>query len=119
MGRPFWGWVSWFVFLFVLDFIIPFKILKDIPTLIAMVWSNIAGLRSVAWTDALQALIMLVTSIWVLYLVVDKGFGNFNAFFEQMEKQIPQLLAGAGLFKFNIFFGLALPWLFSPFPIPR
>ena len=90
-----------------------------LATLIAIVWSNIAGLRSVAWTDALQALIMLVTSIWVLYLVVNKGFGNFNAFFQQMEKQIPDLLAGAGLFKFNVFFGLALPWLFFPLSNPQ
>lgn len=90
-----------------------------LATLIAIVWSNIAGLRSVAWTDALQALIMLVTSIWVLYLVVNKGFGDFNAFFEQMENQIPHLLAGAGLFKFNVFFGLALPWLFFPLSNPQ
>jgi hypothetical protein len=42
--------------------------------------------------------------------VVNKGFGGFNAFFQQMEREIPHLLAGAGLFKFNVFFGLALPW---------
>ncbi|MGD8521049.1 MAG: sodium:solute symporter family protein [Desulfobacterales bacterium] len=90
-----------------------------LATLIAIVWSNIAGLRSVAWTDALQALIMLITSIWVLYLVVHKGFGDFNAFFQKMEKEIPHLLAGAGLFKFNVFFGLALPWLFFPLSNPQ
>ncbi|MBW2480461.1 MAG: sodium:solute symporter family protein [Deltaproteobacteria bacterium] len=90
-----------------------------LATSIAIVWSNIAGLRSVAWTDALQALTMLITSIWVLFLVVDKGFGGFNAFFEQMEQQTPRLLAGAGLFKFNVFFGLALPWLFFPLSNPQ
>jgi SSS family solute:Na+ symporter len=90
-----------------------------LATLIAIVWSNIAGLRSVAWTDALQALIMLTTSVWILYLVVNKGFGGFNAFFHQMEKQIPDLLAGAGLFKFNVFFGLALPWLFFSLSNPQ
>jgi SSS family solute:Na+ symporter len=90
-----------------------------LATSIAIVWSNIAGLRSVAWTDALQALIMLITSIWVLFLVVDKGFGGFNAFFQQMEQQTPRLLAGAGLFKFNVFFGLALPWLFFPLSNPQ
>ena len=35
MGRSFWGWVTWFVFLLVLDFIIPFKILRDFPTMMA------------------------------------------------------------------------------------
>jgi hypothetical protein len=33
MGRFFWHWVSWFVFLFLLDFIIPFKFLNDVPKL--------------------------------------------------------------------------------------
>jgi hypothetical protein len=35
MSKAFWRWVSWFAFLFLLDFNIPFKILKDIPTLTA------------------------------------------------------------------------------------
>jgi len=87
--------------------------------LIAIVWSYIAGLRSVAWTDALQATIMLITSVWVLCLVVNKGFGGFSAFFQQMEQEVPYLLAGAGLFKFNVYFGLALPWLFFPLSNPQ
>jgi hypothetical protein len=33
MGKSFWAWVSWFVFLFLLDFIIPFEFLKDTPKL--------------------------------------------------------------------------------------
>jgi SSS family solute:Na+ symporter len=90
-----------------------------LATLIAVIWSYIAGLRSVAWTDALQAMIMLITSIAVLYIVINKGFGDFKSLFQQMEKEIPNLLAGAGLFKFNIFFGLALPWLFFPLSNPQ
>ncbi len=48
-----------------------------IATVVAVIWSNIAGLRSVAWTDALQAAIMLVTSIVTLWVVVFRGFGGF------------------------------------------
>jgi len=29
--KVFWGWVAWFLFLFVLDFTIPFLGLKDVP----------------------------------------------------------------------------------------
>ena len=90
-----------------------------IATVVAVIWSNIAGLRSVAWTDALQAAIMLVTSIVTLWVVVYRGFGGFNDFFIQMNREIPQLLAGPGLFKFNLFFGLALPWLFFPLTNPQ
>jgi drug/metabolite transporter (DMT)-like permease len=33
MGKTFWFWVVWFLFLFCLDFFIPFFMLKDIPKL--------------------------------------------------------------------------------------
>jgi SSS family solute:Na+ symporter len=90
-----------------------------IATALAVIWSNIAGLRSVAWTDALQASIMLATSIVTLWVVVYRGFGGFDKFFIHMNREIPHLLAGPGLFKFNVFFGLALPWLFFPLTNPQ
>lgn len=31
MGKAFWGWVCWFIFLFILDFTVPFHMLKDVP----------------------------------------------------------------------------------------
>lgn len=33
MGSSFWGWVCWFLFLFILDFFIPFYVLQDFPML--------------------------------------------------------------------------------------
>jgi drug/metabolite transporter (DMT)-like permease len=33
MGKTFWFWVGWFLFLFCLDFFIPFYLLKNIPKL--------------------------------------------------------------------------------------
>ncbi len=90
-----------------------------VATLLAIIWSNIAGLRSVAWTDALQAIVMLLTSILVLWLVVERGFNGFRPFFARMNNELPQLLAGAGLFKFNVFFGLTLPWLFFSLSNPQ
>jgi len=33
MGKSFWGWTGWFGFLFLLDFIIPFKFFNDVPKL--------------------------------------------------------------------------------------
>jgi len=87
--------------------------------LVALVWSNIAGLRSVAWTDALQAVIMLLASLAALGFLAYRGFGGFGNFFLKMDEEIPQLLAGPGLFKFNVFFGLALPWLFFSVSNPQ
>ena len=90
-----------------------------IATVLAIVWSNIAGLRSVAWTDAFQATIMLVTSVVTLCIMVYKGFGGFGNFFEQMNQEIPQLIAGPGLFKFNVFLGLSIPWIFFSLSNPQ
>lgn len=30
MKRAFWAWLSWFVFLFIVDFVIPFRFLSDV-----------------------------------------------------------------------------------------
>ncbi len=98
---------------------ISFMAAMIIATLLAMVWSNIAGMRSVAWTDAFQALIMIVTSVLTLWVVVQRCFGGFAQFFERINSEIPQLLAGPGLFGFNVFLGLSLPWLFFSLSNPQ
>jgi SSS family solute:Na+ symporter len=90
-----------------------------IATVLALVWSNLAGMRSVAWTDALQAFIMLAASIAAVWVLAGRGFGGWGHFFHRMNRDIPELLTGAGLFKFNVFFGLALPWIFFSLSNPQ
>jgi len=85
-----------------------------IAVLCAIAWSNIAGMRSVAWTDAFQALIMIVTSAVVLGVVV-AALGGFGSFFSKLESASPGLLTvptAKGAWNINMFIGLALPWLF-------
>ena len=80
----------------------------------AIAWSNIAGMRSVAWTDAFQALIMIATSAVVLGVVV-AALGGFGSFFGKLESASPGLLTvptAKGAWNINMFIGLALPWLF-------
>ncbi len=94
---------------------IPLIVGMIIAIILAIAWSNIAGLRSVAWTDAFQALIMVCTSLAVLLVVVRAGFGGFGNFFARMNSDIPDLLTvptGKGLWNVNMFIGLALPWFF-------
>lgn len=86
-----------------------------IAVILAVAWANIAGLRSVAWTDAMQALIMIVTSVLVLLFVVFLGFGGFGSFFQRMESDIPGLLSvpsETGMFSFKMYLGLCVPWVF-------
>jgi SSS family solute:Na+ symporter len=85
-----------------------------IAVVCAIAWSNIAGMRSVAWTDAFQALIMIATSAAILGVVV-AALGGFGSFFGKLEAASPGLLTvptAKGAFSINMFIGLALPWLF-------
>jgi SSS family solute:Na+ symporter len=85
-----------------------------IAVLCTIAWSNIAGMRSVAWTDTFQALVMIITSAVVLGVVV-VALGGFGSFFSRLESATPGLLTvptAKGAFSLNMFIGLALPWLF-------
>jgi SSS family solute:Na+ symporter len=85
-----------------------------IAVVCAIAWSNIAGLRSVAWTDAFQALLMIVVSAAVLGVVIN-ALGGFGAFFDKLESSVPGLLTvptAGGSWDLNMFIGLSLPWLF-------
>ncbi|MCK5552447.1 MAG: sodium:solute symporter family protein, partial [Deltaproteobacteria bacterium] len=86
---------------------IPFWVGLILATLLAIVWAWIAGLRSVAWTDSLQALIMLVTSVLVLLFVIYRYFGGFGGFFIKLETDYPQWLTvpGPGLFNLKAYIG--------------
>jgi SSS family solute:Na+ symporter len=98
---------------------IPLLAAMIIATGLALVWANIAGMRSIAWTDALQALVMLVASMAAVWYLADRGLGGWGNFFHRMNRDIPELLTGPGLFKFNVFFGLALPWIFFSLSNPQ
>lgn len=93
---------------------LPFWVGLILATLLAIVWAWIAGLRSVAWTDSLQALIMLVTSVLVLLFVIYRYFGGFGGFFVTLERDYPQWLTvpGPGFFSLKAYIGLTLPWFF-------
>jgi len=85
-----------------------------IAVVCAIAWSSIAGLRSVAWTDAFQALLMIGVSAAVLGVVIN-ALGGFGAFFSKLESAVPGLLTvptAKGSWNLNMFIGLALPWLF-------
>jgi len=85
-----------------------------VAVLCAIAWSSIAGLRSVAWTDAFQALVMIIVSAVVLGVVITH-LGGFGAFFGKLEAAVPGLLTvptSGGSWNINMFIGLSLPWFF-------
>lgn len=99
---------------------IPFTAAILIGGVFTLIWTLVAGLRSVLWTDVLQVTIMLVTSLVALGFVV-AALGGVGEFIATMETEHSEWLAvpGPGLFDFLTFVGLTLPWLFFSISNPQ
>lgn len=99
---------------------IPFTTGVIIATILAIVFSFIAGIRSVMWTDSLQAVVMIIASTVVVLLIVH-GLGGFGHFFNTLATDHPKSLQvpGNGYFSFLTFLGLTLPWFFFSLSNPQ
>ncbi len=87
---------------------------------LAIFWTLVAGLRSVAWTDAVQAAVMLVSALLAVGFVVSfiGGWAEFGA--QIMERNAAWLdVPGPGLWSLPTFVALALPWFFFPLSNPQ
>src|SRR5699024_6240380 len=75
-----------------------------LAVILALAFSIVAGLKSVAWTDALQAIVMVIGATAAAGFVVYElgGLGNF---FARLHEQHPGSLSvpGSGFFNFKIF----------------
>lgn len=100
---------------------IPFLTGLVFATVFAVTWAWIGGMRSVAWTDSLQALIMIQVATFAVIFIVSRGFGGFGGLFAGLEKEYPQWLTvpGPGFFNFQAFLGLSLPWFFFSLSNPQ
>jgi SSS family solute:Na+ symporter len=87
---------------------------------LAAAWALVAGLRSVAWTDALQSVLILGSALLALWFVID-AIGGVNVFMGRVEAEYGEWLhqPGPGLFSFATFVGLTLPWLFFSISNPQ
>ena len=99
---------------------ISFTVGTLIATALAVTFALVAGIRSVAWTDALQVLIMLVTATVAVLLVVN-SLGGFGELFGRVAEEHPGALSvpGGGFFSFSVFLGLTLPWFFFSLSNPQ
>lgn len=97
------------------DGALPFVAGTGIAAVISFIYAWWAGMRSVAWTDAIQAFIMLVSSLVFLGFVLVIFFPN--GFISTIET------TRSGLLKvnwpFSLFIGLTLPWMFFALTNPQ
>ncbi|KXF74750.1 pantothenate permease [Paramesorhizobium deserti] len=99
---------------------IPFLWGVVIAAVLAIIFSYVAGIRSVMWTDSLQALMMIIASVLVCGLVIIE-LGGFSGLFGAISQTKPELLQvpGPGLFSFTTFLGLTIPWFFFAISNPQ
>ena len=99
---------------------ISFTVGTLIATALAITFALVAGIRSVAWTDALQMVIMIVTASVAVLLVVS-SLGGFGEFFGRIADEHPGWLSvpAGGYFSFGVFLGLTLPWFFFSLSNPQ
>lgn len=87
---------------------------------LALFWAVVAGLRSVAWTDAALSVVMVASGVLAVSFAVAAlgGWGQFmaTATLEQGEwLDVP----GPGLWSFSTFVALAFPWFFFALSNPQ
>lgn len=99
---------------------IPFTTGVVIATILAIVFSFTAGIRSVMWTDSLQAVVMVIAATAVVLFLIH-GLGGFGHFFNTLQADHPDALSvpGNGYFSFLTFLGLTLPWFFFSLSNPQ
>ncbi len=79
--------------------------------------SLVAGMKSVSWTDAFQALTMLFASIALLFFVFYHFFGSPAGFVSTVSSETPELLRLN--WDLKMFIGLSLPWAFFAVTNPQ
>ncbi len=91
-----------------------------IGAILAIGWTLFAGLRSVAWTDAVQAALMMVSALVALGFAI-AGLGGFGGFLELTVDNNPSWLdvPGPGLWSFGTFLAMSLPWFFFAISNPQ
>ncbi|KAF0676026.1 sodium:solute symporter family protein [Profundibacterium mesophilum] len=87
---------------------------------LALLWTLFAGLRSVAWTDAAQAAVMLVSALLAVGFVI-AHLGGPSAFAQRIGSEHAAWLdmPGPGLWSLPTFLALALPWFFFALSNPQ
>ncbi|MDW7740528.1 MAG: sodium:solute symporter family protein [Bacillota bacterium] len=100
---------------------IPYLAGVAIAAFIAVYWTWSGGLKAVAWTDSLQAAVMITVAVLSVIFIAYRGFGGFGGMFTQLEAEYPAWLTvpGPGFFNINAFVGLTLPWFFFSLSNPQ
>lgn len=87
---------------------------------LAMFWALLAGLRSVAWTDAAMSVVMFVSGLLAVAFAV-AALGGPAEFLATLQADHAEWLTvpGPGLWSLPTFIALSLPWFFFTLSNPQ
>lgn len=87
---------------------------------LAMFWALLAGLRSVAWTDAALSVVMFVSGLLAVGFAV-AALGGPTRFLGTLQEDHAEWLGvpGPGLWSFPTFIALSFPWFFFTLSNPQ
>ncbi len=87
---------------------------------LALVWAVLAGLRSVAWTDAAMAAVMMASGLLAVGYAISE-IGGWSVFVDTtLETHGPWLdVPGPGLWSLPTFLALSFPWFFFAISNPQ
>lgn len=99
---------------------VPFQVGLVLAAAVAVAWAWMGGLKSVAWTDAAQAVVMFITALLITGMVLGQ-LGGPGGLFARLEQEAPEWLAvpGNGYFSWQTFLGLSIPWFFFALSNPQ
>jgi len=97
---------------------IPYILGTFIALIVILTYTIWAGMRSVAWTDALQSLIMLISSILLVFFIIYVKLDGFKNFFSILETEHSDLLSASKM-PYLKFIGLSVPWMFFALTNPQ
>lgn len=88
--------------------------------ILAAIWTLPAGLRSVAWTDAALAVLMLTSGLLAVGFAIS-AIGGVGEFTRRLNADFAPWLSvpGPALWSLPTFLALALPWFFFPLSNPQ
>ncbi len=76
-----------------------------------------AGMKSVSWTDAFQAMTMLFSAVILLLYIIYVFFGGAGNFFSAVQTDSPELLKMT--WDIRLFIGITFPWAFFALTNPQ
>lgn len=87
---------------------------------LAMFWAVVAGLRSVAWTDAALSMVMFVSGLLAVGFAIH-ALGGWGSFVETAQRDHGPWLdvPGPGLWSLGTFLALSFPWFFFVLSNPQ